>query len=71
MDKNYNVNNPKIVDWIFPIGGTINYIKRNKKEDTNNSNGYANGLAHLALVNFYEIIALGYFLKEGLEQLIK
>ena len=68
--KNYNANNIKVSDIVYPITGFYKYVKRNVKQKTTDTNDYANAFWHLLLIHTSEIMALS-CLGKSLNSLLK
>ena len=63
-------NEIKNFEWITPAAGLINYVKRNVRAKTTNTNGFANGFYHLLIIQLAECVLLGKIFAGGLEKLV-
>ena len=70
FNQDYSSEEAKLLDWIIPFAGFYNYVQRNVKHKTTDTNNYANGFFHLLLANITEAIVLGNLSIRGLESFI-
>ena len=63
-------NDIRVLDWIKPVKGFIDYVRRNVNAKTTDTNQYANGFYHLLLVQIGECAAWGILITKGLEKIL-
>ena len=63
-------NDIRVLDWIKPVKGFIDYVRRNVNAKTTDTNQYVNGFYHLLLVQIGECAAWGILITKGLEKIL-